>query len=409
MLAGFAVGFAAAAWANEPSTAPEANDQPPALWNSLEDVAKLDPPIQFENIFKDSPGLTQPVWFSAYPVGQDSFIALEHRAARIWLYQHSERRSLKTLFADLSSEVSDGPWEGLVCIAFHPDYKNNHRYFLKHETFVDDQRVTQVVERRANETLRMDSGQKSRVLLQVEQPADNHNGGTIAFGPDGYLYIAMGDGGPQKDPNGLSQSGQSFQGKILRIDVDPHSNDQPYGIPNDNPFVNDPKVRDEIFARGLREPWRFSFDSVTGDLWVGDVGQNLFEEITLVRSGENHGWNVLEAFEPFSDEFLKPGTQFTPPIVAYGRQIGASVTGGYVYRGAHAPKFHGMYIFGDYATRHVFGIRVDSDRTLTNALYLGPAPEPIASFGLDHEGELLIVGYEGEIYRLLLPSESATE
>ena len=348
----------------------------------------------------------QPVWISEHPVLEDVFIVLEHRTAKIWLLSKKTNQDLKTLFADFSIEVSDGPWEGLVCIAFHPNFHQNRKYYLKHEMIEEGQRYTIVVEKLTSENFRSDSGRASRQLLKIKQPADNHNGGTLLFGPDGYLYIGMGDGGPQEDPLGHSQNLSQLLGKILRIDVDQHDANYQYGIPADNPFVDlsDPEVRREIWVVGLREPWRMSFDPITGDLWVGDVGQVRFEEVTIVRSGENHGWNIYEGFEIFSSRYRRDEETYVPPIFTYGREYGISITGGYVFRGNQQSSFYGAYIFGDFESRRIWALKQDQ-RKLTKIRQIGQAPTRIASFGVDHHGEIYLVGYDnGTIYHLDLSS-----
>jgi len=188
-------------------------------------------------------------------------------------------------------------------------------------------------------------------------------------------------------------------GKILRIDVDHTDAGLPYAIPVDNPFRDRPDVRPEIWASGFREPWRFSFDTVTGDLWVGDVGQDRVEEVAIVRRGENHGWNVYEGFEPFSNRYRKDGAAYIPPIFAYRRKYGNSITGGYVYRGDKHSSFYGVYICGDYTSHRIFGLK-QQDRALQVVRQIGTAPQGIASFATDERGEVYLVGYEGMVYHL---------
>ena len=187
---------------------------------------------------------------------------------------------------------------------------------------------------------------------------------------------------------------------MIRIDVDRRDDGLPYGIPDDNPFLDrhreDPSIRPETWAIGFREPWRYSFDSLTGDLWVGDVGQQLFEEVAIVRKGENHGWNVHEAFHDFSSQYKQDNANYTPPVFAYPRSYGVSVTGGYVYRADPKSSFCGVYIFGDFESRKVWGLK-QQDRTLTQIRLLGESPEKVASFGVDNDGEIYIVGYAGAI------------
>jgi glucose/arabinose dehydrogenase len=188
-------------------------------------------------------------------------------------------------------------------------------------------------------------------------------------------------------------------GKILRIDVDHSSADKPYAIPADNPFVGRSGFRPEIWAYGLREPWRFSFDSLTKDLWVGDVGQDRYEEVDVVKSGDNCGWNVYEGFEPFSNRYRREGETYVQPVFAYRRRYGPSVTGGYVYRGDPRLSYYGVYIFGDYESRRVFGL-TQRNGALQRVRQIGVAPQRVVSFGCDSAGQLYVVGYEGTLYRL---------
>ena len=365
-------------------------------------IEELDTPIQFIPLHSTAEKFDQPVWFGAHPVHAQIFVVLEHRKARIWLLDQRTVNIQKRLFADLSDQVSDGPWEGLVCMAFHPQFTQNRRYFLKHEIILDNRRFTLVVERLAGQDFMSDSAQPSQELLRIEQPADNHNGGTILFGPDGYLYIGMGDGGPQEDPLGRSQDLSQLLGKILRIDVDRLTEGKPYGIPPDNPWVDDavPGRMGEIWAIGMREPWRMSFDSLTQDLWVGDVGQVRFEEITIVRAGENHGWNVYEGFELFSRQFRRDTTIYIPPVFAYERKYGVSVTGGHVYRADPKSDFYGQYICGDFESKRIWSLE-QRDRRLHRIRQIGVAPSRISSFGTDLAREIYLVGYDdGMIYHL---------
>jgi glucose/arabinose dehydrogenase len=227
----------------------------------------------------------------------------------------------------------------------------------------------------------------------------DHSGGCIQFGPDGFLYIGMGDTGPQQDPQGHGQDLTTHLGKILRIDVDRRDRGFPYTIPADNPFRDRSDARAEIWAYGFREPWRFSFDSLTGELWVGDVGQDRVEEVSIVRRGENHGWNVYEGFEPFSNRYRKEGMAYVPPVFAYRRNYGNSVTGGYVYRGDKRSSFYGVYICGDYTSHRIWGVTQEG-RVLKSIKQIGKAPQGIASFAADERGEIYLVGYEGMIYQL---------
>ena len=366
-------------------------------------IPRLRKPIQFTAIHPQDIVFENPVWCGAIPGVPDQLVLVEHQHAKVWRYVRDRQHPRKELFVDLSSEAYISGNQGVMCIAFHPDYKRNGRYYLEYEVQEDGKVKTTVVERRASDDRLGDSGHPSIRLLEVEQPAFNHNGGCIAFGNDGMLYAGFGDGGPQKDPPGYSQNPRVLLGSMVRIDVDRRDGDRPYAIPADNPFLaahrDDPSIRPETWAIGFREPWRFSFDSVTGDLWVGDVGQDKFEEVCLVKRGENHGWNVREAFAPFSDEYRRDGETYSEPLFAYEHGLGFSVTGGYVYRAAPDSSFYGVYIFGDYNTRRVWGLR-QHDGALLDVRELGTAPAGIASFGVDDRGELLLVSYSGTIFHL---------
>ena len=217
------------------------------------------------------------------------------------------------------------------------------------------------------------------------------------------LYAAFGDGGPQRDPNGYAQNPRELLGSMVRIDVDRTDGGRPYAVPPDNPWrarhLRDSAIRPETWAIGFREPWRFSFDFATGDLYVGDVGQDKYEEVSLVRPGENHGWNVREAFAPYSDEYLRTGESFIEPLFAYEHGLGFSVTGGHVYRGTQNESFQGVYVFGDYNTRRVWGL-LQRGGVVQSVQEIGTAPGGAASFGVGPRGELYLTTYQGTIYHI---------
>ncbi len=367
------------------------------------DIPRLERPIALTPIHPPEVVFENPVWCGAIPGIANQLAVVEHQRARVWRYIRDPQQPRKELFLDLSAEVYISGNQGLMCLAFHPDFERNGRYFLEHEVQEGGKVKTIIVERRASDDRLRDSGRPSIRLLEVEQPAFNHNGGCIAFGNDGMLYAAFGDGGPQKDPEGHSQNPRVLLGSFVRVDVDRAEDGRSYAIPMDNPFLaahqDDPMVRPETWAIGFREPWRFSFDRLTGDLWVGDVGQNKFEEVCLVRRGENHGWNIREAFAPFSDQYRRQGETYTDPLFAYPHGVGFSVTGGHVYRGDPGSPFYGVYIFGDYNSRKIWGLRQEDGQVL-DVRELATAPGGIASFGVDHRGELLLVTYAGQILQL---------
>jgi glucose/arabinose dehydrogenase len=264
---------------------------------------------------------------------------------------------------------------------------------------VDGRLCALVSQRLASADFKTDAGTPSRTILQLACTTDVHAGGGIGFGPDGYLYIAMGDTGPQGDPQGHGQDLSLPLGKMLRIDVDHADDGKAYAIPADNPFRQTPGARPEIWAYGFREPWRFSFDPLNGDLWVGDVGQDRIEEVDLVRRGENYGWNVYEGFDPFSARRRRNGERYVPPVFAYARRLGNSVTGGYVYRGDKRSPYYGVYVCADYTSKRIWGL-TQRDRAMESIRQIAACPQSVASFGTDEAGNLYVVGYEGTIYRM---------
>jgi putative heme-binding domain-containing protein len=332
--------------------------------------------------------------------GRSNLFLVLHQKGMIWMMEQAATGEVKTVFADLTREVFSerGP-NGLLDVAFHPKFRENRTYYLKYQVFEDGKVATILVERMFAADWKGDSGRAPRRVLKIESVAEDHSGGCLQFGPDGFLYLVMGDTGPHNDPNGHAQNLQLLLGKLLRIDVDRTEGDLGYAIPADNPFRGRTDARPEIWAYGFRNPWRFCFDPISGDLWLADVGQDREEEVALVRRGENHGWNVFEGFEPFSNEYRKEGRTFTPPVFAYRRKYGNSITGGYVYRGDPASSFYGVYLCGDYTSKRIFGVTQENGR-LKNVRQIGTLPQGLVSFGQDEAGHLYAVGYEGMIYQL---------
>ena len=369
------------------------------------DTKHVPVPIRLEPIHDPELAFGHPVWFAPMPGQAGRALVVENDPAKIWLLERDAFGDYqKSLFVDLSADAHQGMHMGLMGLAFHPRFSENRRYFLNHHVLENGVFGTVIVERRASDDFRTDAGGPSRRVLEIPQGTILHTGGMIAFGPDAHLYIGTGDGGPQTDPEGHSQSLRSLLGSVLRIDIDKKDEGRQYAIPPSNPFFgdDDPLVRQEIWARGLRQAWRFSFDAVTHELWVGDVGQVRFEEITIVRKGENHGWNVFEGALPFSDRFRSSSAQYVPPVVAMGRKFGVSITGGYVYRGQRSPSYYGVYIFGDYESKRMWGLR-QKDRKLEMIREIGRAPDRITSFAEDDDGELYLLGYDrGMVYRVVL-------
>ncbi len=330
------------------------------------------------------------------------YLFLVLQEGQIIVFQNNDDVESLIVFLDIRDRVDDSEnEEGLLGLAFDPHYESNG-YFYVHYTASSPARS--IISRFS---VTVDDQQKADieselVILQINQPYDNHNGGHIAFGPDGYLYIGLGDGGNGGDPYGNGQNNRTLLGTILRIDVSDSSEQKKYGIPPDNPFAGLKYEKNEIWAYGLRNPWRFSFDEETGLLWVGDVGQNKFEEIDIVEKGGNYGWNVLEGFHCHPDSTSScDSEEFEAPIVEYDRDEGCSVTGGYVYRGSIFNFLYGSYIYGDFCSGLIWALNYDGTK-IVDVTILVDSDLIISSFGEDEEGELYILSFDNKIYRLKL-------
>jgi len=295
---------------------------------------------------------------------------------------------------DLRDRVKSGGERGLLSVVFHPRYKENGRLFVNYTTTRNGPLETVVAEFHAPaRALKVDPATE-KVVLRFRQPYSNHNGGQLAFGPDGMLYIATGDGGSGGDPQQHGQNLETLLGKILRIDVDRPGEGETYSIPADNPFVGTPNARPEIWDYGLRNPWRFSFDRKTGLLWTGDVGQNHWEEIDIVEKGKNYGWSAREGTHDFKPE--RGNGPMVDPVKEYGRSEGQSVTGGYVYRGEEIPALQGIYLYADFLSGNVWGLEcAGNGQPVTFDALLFKAPFNISSFGEDHTGALYLLDYGG--------------
>ena len=299
------------------------------------------------------------------------------------------------VFLDIRDRVNDrGNEEGLLGLAFDPDFYSNGFFYVYYSADGPRRSVVSRFSAHPDEDA-ADVGSETRIL-EVEQPYANHNGGQIALGPDDMLYIGLGDGGSAGDPRDNGQDLGTLLGTILRLDVSTLDASGSYSIPPDNPFVGVEGARAEIWAYGLRNPWRFTFDWETGDLWAADVGQNALEEVDLIEPGLNYGWNIMEGDECYSRSCDTRGLE--PPVEVYGRDDGCSITGGYVYRGERLPSLYGAYVYGDYCSGKIWALRHDGSR-VTESVQLADTKLRISSFGEDMEGELYILDLEGGIYR----------
>ncbi|MGE3072996.1 MAG: sorbosone dehydrogenase family protein [Dehalococcoidia bacterium] len=303
-------------------------------------------------------------------------------------------------FLDITSLVlSSGNEQGLLGLAFHPDFAQNGRFFVDYTAKNADNTVAEFHVPTAGGPA---DSTPVKTLFAIKDIYPNHNGGMLAFGPDGYLYVSTGDGGSGGDPNGNGQNLKAYLGKILRVDVD---SGDPYGIPPTNPYAKIAGARAEIWAYGLRNPWRFSFDSQTGDLWIGDVGQNKYEEIDFQlaadKGGANYGWNIMEGLHCYKPATGCDQTGLVKPVFEYDHGSGCSVTGGYVYRGKAVSAFSGKYLFTDYCDSTLWATtRSPSGEVTTQEL--GKLPGGVSSFGLDEVGELYFVtDSEGGVYRFV--------
>ncbi|HZN57724.1 MAG TPA: PQQ-dependent sugar dehydrogenase [Planctomycetota bacterium] len=383
-------------------------------------VSAALPSVALTDVF---PALTldRPVWMTEAPDGSQQLLIVEQRGRILRVPKGSDGSTTREFF-NISSRrpLHDDQQneEGLLGFALHPEFTRNRLFYV----FYSQQNPKRCVIsefKSSSEDLYRAEPDTERVLLEVPKPFWNHNGGQVSFGPDGYLYTAIGDGGAANDPFNNGQNTASLLGKMLRIDVNHRpaaragkgGNSRAYGIPADNPFAKQPYgVCPEIYAWGLRNVWRFSWDRETGELWAGDVGQDKFEEINIIVKGGNYGWCVRESFHPF-----KPGPEgakFVDPVVEYphtpeiskestfpNHAPGASVTGGYVYRGKKHPALRGVYVYADYVVGTVSGLRLEQGK-LTEQATLLKQPLNVSSFAEDADGELYLISYGDKVGKI---------
>jgi glucose/arabinose dehydrogenase len=336
--------------------------------------------------------------FVAQPPGERRDLYVVEQGGRVILVDDGEVASEP--FLDISGDVTAGGEQGLLSMAFAPDYEQSGRFYVD---FTDTEGDTRVQEfRRSESDPRVADPESRRELLFVDQPFPNHNGGLLLFGPDGKLYIGLGDGGDAGDPMRNGQDLGTLLGKILRIDPLP-SGDRPYVIPESNPFIDQPHARPEIYAYGLRNPWRFSFDRVGGALSIGDVGQDAIEEIDLVTRGEaagaNFGWSAFEGDEPFNSDQRAPGA--VPPVLTYPLEgANCAVTGGYVVRDESLRSLYGRYLYGDFCAGELRSFVPRPGEDAEDDRPLGLEVPQLSSFAEDDGGRIYATSLEGPVYRL---------
>jgi len=356
------------------------------------------PPIRLVSAY---PELTfeRPVWMEWLPDGSGRVVVVE-QAGRILVFPDSADAQRFDVFLDIRSKVRSylehDNEEGLLALAFHPDFKNNRSFFVHYSASGPPRGVLSRFKASAGAPNRADPASEE-VMLEIQKPYGNHNGATLLFAPDRYLYLSIGDGGSKGDPHGNGQSLSTLLAKILRIDVNRSDAGLNYAIPPSNPFVGRPGARGEIWAYGLRNVWRMSFDRQTGDLWAADVGQGRWEEIDLIVKGGNYGWNTREGRHAHG--LRRPSGPLIDPIAEYGHEQGLSVTGGYVYRGTRWPSLRGVYLYADYITGTFWGLRFEGGAVRGERIVLRQ-PKNIASFAESPDGELYVLAFDGKIYRI---------
>jgi glucose/arabinose dehydrogenase len=332
------------------------------------------------------------------------FVVEQDGIIRVFNDRADEKSS--TVFLDLRSRVDhSGNEMGMLGLAFHPNFKSHPEFFVDYTASKNGKRITRISRFTAPAKQSGGIASSEQTVIEIDQPYSNHNGGQVAFGPDGMLYIGLGDGGSAGDPQGNAQNLRSLLGKILRIDT----SKSPYAIPENNPFKGLAAARGEVFAFGLRNPWRFSFDRANGQLWVGDVGQDTYEEIDIIEKGKNYGWDCREAAHPFQPvseqcDLCKTAHDLVDPVWEYTHSEGISITGGYVYRGKALPDLIGWYVYADYGTGKVWALRMENGKAVNRLL--ARSQLNISTFGVDENDELYLCAHDPsdtptKIYKLV--------
>lgn len=351
-----------------------------------------DPTISLARVFPQL-NFNQPVFMTQLPGNSSTWYVVE-KAGRIRKFNNSPNVQSFETYLDINTRVNPGGEGGLLGMAFHPDFANNRAVFLSYTTGNITSRISSFAADVQNISLQANT---ESVVLTQSQPDDNHDGGGIAFGKDGNLYIGFGDGGGANDLDNHAQDPSDFLGSFLRINVDAISS---YSVPSNNPFLNEPGVLPETYAYGFRNPWRWSFDTLTGVLWVGDVGQGAFEEIDRVVAGGNYGWRCYEGNATFNTANCPNASELEFPVYDYGRNDGRSVTGGYVYRGTDIANLKGALVYGDFATGRIWALRPLPNGGYRN-IPLTDTSFAISAFAQDNDGEIYVLNYnDGAIYKL---------
>lgn len=359
----------------------------------------------------------RPVYLTHAGDGSGRIFVVEQAGVVRWFNQNDENPTSK-VFLDLTDRVSrSNNEEGLIGFAFHPDFKTNGYVYCHYSSKRDRAKPTArkrrpvapniIARYKVSDDKNVVDRDSEKVIMQVEQPYANHNGGAMLFGKDGYLYLSLGDGGFRNDPQGNGQNLKTLLGAILRIDVNAEADGKAYSIPADNPFVDTPDARPEIYALGLRNVWRFSFDRKTGELWGADVGQERIEEVNIIQKGGNYGWKRFEANDDFATDVKLAIEKHDKPVAYYGHEWGGSITGGNVYRGKKFPQLDGSYFFGDYMTGNLWRTKKETDGEYQTEL-VRRTGRSIASFGEDEQGEVYLLSFDGGIYRII-PTDQGEE
>ena len=334
----------------------------------------------------------------AYPEDETNRLFLVLQEGRILVFANEPNVASVDTFLDIGDRVSRrGNEEGLLGLAFDPDYSQSDYFYVYYSASGPRRSVVSRFSVGRDDVNAADPGSE-QIILEVSQPYSNHNGGQLVFGPDGYLYVGLGDGGRAGDPQRNGQNTSTLLGSILRIDVSSPDSEGAYNVPPDNPFVGlGGGVREEIWAYGLRNPWRFTFDRETGDHWAADVGQDRYEEVDVIKPGLNYGWNVMEGLHCFQPSESCDRETLEPPVVEYTQADGCSVTGGYVYRGSRLPSLYGAYVYGDFCSGRIWALRHDGAQ-VTDHVELVDSDLQISSFGEDEV--VYILSFDSKIYRL---------